>query len=155
MNMKFFFFAGSLILATFAFARIGETLDECKARYTGLESSIGFDEFKFKRGSITVIVHIRNGRSVQEDFAPERGSSLSESDFAELLQENSEGSTWKLLSETPSHMSYTRADGRATAQRARPNISTTNGGNVKLSVQGAELTIKYTAEAINALAPAP
>jgi len=142
------------VATTICLARIGETLDDCKLRYSGSGEPLGFDQFKFRRGSIAVIVHIRNGRSVQEDFAPERGSLLSESDFAEILQENSEGSTWELASETATYTSYLRKDGKASAQKARPNSSTTDGGNVKLSIQGAELIIKYTASAISQLPPA-
>jgi len=153
MNMKFLFFAGSLIFATCVFARIGETLDECKSRY-GSSGQIASDQFTFRNGHINIVVHIRNGRSIQEDYAAESASALTDSDFAELLQENSEGSAWEISGETPTYTTYSRKDGRATAQKAKPNASTTNGGNVKLSVQGAELIIKLTAEAVNALPPA-
>jgi hypothetical protein len=153
MNIKFFFFAGSsLIFATCAFARIGETLDECKSRY-GSAGQIAADQFTFQSGQLSIVVHIRNGRPVQEDFAPQSGNVLSEVDFTQLLQENSEGSSWELTGETATYASYLRKDGKATAQKAKPN--TTGSGNVKLSMQGAELIIKYTAEAINALSPAP
>jgi hypothetical protein len=133
-------------------ARIGETLEQCKARYSAV-GQLGTDEFKFRQGHINIIVHVRNGRSIQEDFAAEGGTSLSESDFAELLQENSEGSTWEVNGETATIISYTRKDGRATAQKAKPNASTTNGGNVKLTITGAELIVKYTAATVSQLAP--
>lgn len=128
-------------------ARIGETLDECKARYDGPTGQLSHDEFTFKQGHITIIVHVRDGRSIQEDFAPERGGVLSETEIAEFLQANSEGSTWEITGETPTYSSYYRKDGRATAQKAKPNTSSDPGGNVKLTVTGAELIIKYTAAA--------
>ena len=155
MSMKCLFLFGSLIFfATCAFARIGETLDECKFRY-GSAGQIAADQFTFQTGHINIVVHIRNGRSVQEDFAPQSGTVLSEADFAQLLQENSEGSSWELTGETATYATYLRKDGKATAQKGRPNTNTTESGNIKLSMQGAELIIKYTAEAANALAPAP
>jgi hypothetical protein len=128
-------------------ARIGETLDECKARYGGPTGQIALDQFTFNQGHITIIVHVRDGRSIQEDFAPEPGGVLSETQMAEFLQENSEGSTWEILSETPTYISYYRKDGRATAQKAKPNTSNEAGGNVKLTIKGAELIIKYTSAA--------
>jgi hypothetical protein len=153
--MKILFLFGSLIFfATCGFARIGETLDECKSRY-GSAGQIAADQFAFQSGQLSIVVHIRNGRSVQEDFAPQSGNVLSEADFTQLLQENSEGSSWELTGETATYASYLRKDGKATAQKAKPNTSTIDSGNVKLSMQGAELIIKYTAEAINALPPAP
>jgi hypothetical protein len=129
-------------------ARIGETLDECKARYEGPTGQLASDQFTFRQGGhITIIVHVRDGRSIQEDFAPESGGVLSETEMAEFLQANSEGSTWEITSETPTYISYVRKDGRATAQKAKPNTSNVNGGNVKLTVTGAELIIKYSAAA--------
>src|ERR1700730_12574224 len=116
--MKLRLIIALLFFPIIGFARLGETLDECKSRYSGSVEGLGFDQFKLRRGSITVIVHIHNGRSIQEDFAPERGATLSESDFSELLQENSDGSSWDILSETPSVISYLRKDGKATAQKA-------------------------------------
>jgi hypothetical protein len=145
-------FIALIFLPGLLFARLGETLDQCKTRYSAV-GQLGADQFKFRQGHINIIVHVRNGRSIQEDFAPEGGGSLSESDFAELLQENSEGSSWEASGETATVISYSRKDGRATAQKAKPNASTTNGGNVKLTVTGAELIIKYTSAAISQLAP--
>jgi hypothetical protein len=149
---SFFVVVAALVTATTsAPARIGETLDECKSRY-GSAGQAAPDQFTFQNGHINIIVHIRNGRSIQEDYAPDAASSLTESDFSELLQQNSEGSTWEVSGETPTYTTYSRKDGRATAQKAKPN--STGDGNVKLTLKGAELIIKYTAEASNALPPA-
>jgi len=150
--MKLSAIAIALLFASTCFARLGETLDECKMRY-GQSDQLAPDQFKFSRGQIIIIVRIRNGRSIQEDFAPESGGVLSESDFSQLLQENAEGSTWEISGETATYTSLSRKDGRASAQKARPNASTSNGGNVKLSIQGAELIVKYDAEAISKLPP--
>jgi hypothetical protein len=139
----------ALLAAISAEARIGETLDECKARYEGPTGQLAPDQFTFRRGHITIIVHVRDGRSIQEDFAPESGAVMSEAEMAGFLQENSEGSTWEFLSETLTYVTYLRKDGRATAQKGKPN--TRNGGadgNVKLNIAGAELIIKYTYAAL-------
>jgi hypothetical protein len=136
-----------VITISVAQARIGETLDECKARYEGSGGQIAADQFVFKRSHVTIVVHVRNGHSIQEDFAPEAGKVLSETETAQFLQENSEGSIWEIVGETPTYISYSRKDGRATAQRAKPNTSTEGSGNVKLTMTGAELIIKYTAAA--------
>jgi len=127
-------------------ARIGETLGECKVRYGAPTGQIASDQFTFNVGMhLTIIVHVRDGRSIQEDFAPENGGVLPETEIAEFLQANSEGSTWEVMSETPTCISYLRKDRRATAQKAKPNAQ--GDGNVKLTVTGAELIIKYTAAA--------
>ncbi len=144
--------AGIALCATASLARLGETLEECKIRY-GSPDQLAADQFKFRQGHITIVVHIRNGRSVQEDFAPESGSVFSENDFTQLLQENAESSTWEIVGETQTYTSLSRKDGRATAQKARPNATNSNAGNVKLSMQGAELVVKYTADAIAKLPP--
>ena len=152
--MKFFFvvLTALIIVTTSARARIGETFDECKSRY-GQPDQLAPDQFKFNRSSIAIIVRIRNGRSVQEDFVPESGGTLTDNDVSQLLQENAEGSTWEVSGEIATYTSYLRKDGKASAQRAKPNTS--GSGNVKLSIQGAELIIKYTAEAISKLPPVP
>jgi len=140
------FLATDVILIAFsvAQARIGDTLDECKNRYDGPTAQLASDQFAFKQGNVTIIVHVRDGRSIQEDFAPERGAVLSETEMEKFLQENSQGSTWEIIGETPTYMTYFRKDGRATAQMAKANTTTQPGGNVKLTLTGAELIIKYT-----------
>lgn len=125
-------------------ARLSETLDECKASYGAVKGQIAPDQFAFALGHVTIIVHFRDGRSIQEDFLPESGAALSEAEITEFLQESSEGSTWKISMETPSIIFYSRKDGRATAQQGKPITSNTNGSNVKLTLAGAELIIKYT-----------
>ncbi|HUE40696.1 MAG TPA: hypothetical protein VMO75_02100 [Chthoniobacterales bacterium] len=151
MNSFFVILTALVTVTTSVQARLGETLDECKMRY-GQSAQLAPDQFKFNRSQIIIIVRIRNGRSIQEDFAPEGGSALSEGDVAQLLQENSEGSSFEVSGETATYTTYIRKDGKASAQRAKPNAS--GSGNVKLSIQGAELIIKYSAEAIAALPPA-
>ena len=137
----------TLVLADVSQARIGETLDECKSRYGSLSGQLGPDEFTFNRDSVTIIVHLINGRSVREDFVPEAGKVLSAAQVDALMRENAEGSTWEILGETASVINYSRADKRATAQRGKANTSNTNAGNVKLTINNAELIIKYTAAA--------
>lgn len=150
--MKLRLIAIALLLGSNLFARIGESLDECKLRY-GSAGQVAPDEYKFNRGHVAIFVHIRNGRSIQEDYAPESGDSFTQSDFDELLAENSEGSTWDITGETSGSVTLFRKDGKASAQKAKPNTS--GAGNVKLTIKGAELIIKYTAEAASKLPPAP
>ena len=103
------------------------------------------DQFAFSQRHLTIIVHMHDGRSIQEDFVPEAGGVLSEGDIAGFLQESSEGSTWEIMTETPTYITYLRKDGRATAQKAKPNIVTNAQANVKLTATGAELIIRYHA----------
>ncbi len=152
-NMKLLFVAGFLIFSTCALARIGETLDECKSRYGSPSGNLAADQITFKSGHVSIVVHVRNGRSIQEDFAPESGTTLSDSEVSEILQENSGGSTWEVSGETATVISYSRKDGNATAQRGKANANDPTY-NIKLSMQGAELVIKLTAEAASKLPPA-
>lgn len=117
-----------LLCLSTAFARIGETLDECEARYGSKTGSVAADQITFQRGGITIIVRVRDGRSIQEDFAPEAGGRLSESQIEQLLNENAEGSTWERNGETPVETDYFRKDGKASARAAK---------------EGAELTMKH------------
>jgi hypothetical protein len=132
------------LVAQSGFASIGETLDQCASRYGRASGDLSRDQITFVRDHVTIVVHARDGRSIQEDFAPEGGATLSDSQIAEFLQENSEGSTWEKTGETASVITYNRKDGRATAQCAKPNDLAPNT-RIKLAMNGAELVVKYTA----------
>jgi hypothetical protein len=134
------------------FARLGETLDECKWRYGSPTGQLGADEITFYRGHVGIVVHLRGGRSIREDFAPEAGATLSANQIANLLSENSEGSVWEIAGETPTYTTHSRKDGRATAQVAKPNSQ--GDGNIKLTATGAEVIVKYGAAAARDVAPA-
>ncbi|MDQ2868302.1 MAG: hypothetical protein M3R59_07825 [Verrucomicrobiota bacterium] len=131
-------------------ARIGETIGECELRYGPATGRISADEIPFYRSHVVIVVHLRAGRSIREDFGPESGGILSEEQIADFLGQNSEGSTWEISGETPTYTTYLRKDLRAIAQVAKPNTS--GEGNIKLTVAGAELIVKYTSTAARELA---
>lgn len=77
MKISIFPFVIRAFVTSSASARIGDTLDDCKSRYGSPSGNLAADQITFKRGSISIVIHLRNGRLIQEDFAPESGSSLS------------------------------------------------------------------------------
>lgn len=127
-----------------AFARLGETPDQCAMRYGSSTGRSASDQLSYSRGHLLITVYFSKDRSIREDFAPESGGSLTEAQVVELLQENAEGSSWEVMGQSATATSYMRKDGRATAQRAKPNSQ--GNGNVKLTFSGAELVIKYAAQ---------
>jgi hypothetical protein len=129
-----------LAAAPLSFARLGETLDQCKTRYGGPTGQYGEDEFLFTRDHTAITVHFRANRSVQEDFGPDAGGTLSEAQVAEILQENSEGSTWEANGDSPVMITYMRKDGRAVAQCAKKGATLTG--------RGAIVIVKYTSRAL-------
>jgi hypothetical protein len=82
-----------LATVTLSFARLGETLDQCKARYGFPTGQNGENEFIFSRDHMVIVVHFRAGRSVREDYGPEAGGVLSEAQVSTIFDENAEGST--------------------------------------------------------------
>ena len=100
-----------------AFARIGETAEECEARYGNKTGQIGTHAFTFSKDHITITVLFENDRSVREMFTPEFGEGISEQQVVDLLSANSGGSSWKVQKEnvTQGWRKYERADGAALA----------------------------------------
>src|SRR5437762_11535641 len=121
----------SLALTAHLLARIGETLDECATRYGGSNGNSAKDQVIFHRDHVTITVHLESDRSVREDFAPEGGAMLSDSQITALLQENSEGLTWEKAGETSTEISYFRKDGHASAQSAK--LNDVGSGRIKLT----------------------
>ena len=46
-------------VAPLSFARLGETLDQCKTRYGGQTGQYGDGEFRFRRDHMVITVHLR------------------------------------------------------------------------------------------------
>jgi hypothetical protein len=122
------------------FGRLGDTSDECAAHYGSRTGNSGSDQATFNRDHLVITVRLRGDRSIQEDFAPESGDSISETQVAQILGENSEGSTWEIMGETPVATSYFRKDGRAQATVAKEGA--------QLTVGHARVIVKYTASGI-------
>lgn len=142
MNKATLILVSILVLgaARISFARLGETLDQCKTRYGAPSGQNGENEFIFNRDRTEVTVHLRGDRSVREDFAPEPGNVFSEAQVAAILQENSEGSTWEAIGDSPVMVRYFRKDGRAGAEKAKEGATLTG--------RGAVLILKYTVSAL-------
>lgn len=106
---------GIVIIATPAFARIGETQDQCSMRYGSAKGSNG--QFTiYYQNRLNIAVQYSNGVSIKEIFSPDAGATLQEDQIAELLGANSGGSTWTVRPGIVSLRIYGRADGGATAR---------------------------------------
>lgn len=75
-----------------AFARLGETLDECKARYGEVirienEFRPDYPQYCFQLGNIEIRVRLLNGRSGQEIFHGV-DTAMTPSQIAEILNAN-------------------------------------------------------------------
>jgi hypothetical protein len=107
------------IFATSAFARLGETIDECIARY-GPGIRIGDPQsdspiYQFEKYDIKIRVWFLGNRSVCETFARENGN-LGDFFISDILTGNSQGSSWTPMKFGDSSIAYSRADGKAIAQ---------------------------------------
>jgi hypothetical protein len=107
-------------------ARLGETLDECKARYgelirTNAGKHVDFPTYVFQKGNIAIGVQLLNGKSAHEDFVPLTGN-LTDQQIQEIFEANSEGAGW--LNGPPTKedgfliTNYSRRDGLAQARHA-------------------------------------
>jgi hypothetical protein len=130
-----------LSLSGLADARVGETLDECSYRYGSSIGHVGKDEVRFNHGHIYIIVHVRNNRSIREDFSPEAGATLSDDQIAAILKDNAKGYNWEKVGESPNVVRFMRIDGHARAEVAKPNYQA-NEGRIKLTTTGAEVIIR-------------
>jgi hypothetical protein len=113
---------------------LGETPDECALRYGSASGNLSPDQIIYQRSGITIIVRFRDGRSIQEDFAPQAATRLSEAEIKQLLEENGRGSIWETNGETAAATDYFRKDGKASARAAKEGA--------ELSMQHAQLIIK-------------
>src|SRR5262249_52785784 len=129
-----------LTLSLTSFGGLGETLDQCKLRYNSPTGSNANEVF-FSSNHMVIAVQFLSDRAIQMDFSPELGDTFSETQVAEILRENAEGSTWEINGDTPAMITYLRKDGRATAQCAKKGIT--------LNTKGALVTLKYTVRAMH------
>jgi hypothetical protein len=130
-----------LSLSGWAEARVGETLNECSYRYGASIGHYSYDQVRFNRGHIYITVHVRDHHSIREDFAPEAGSTLSDTQIHAILEDNAKGHHWEMVGETATKVNLSRTDGHARAEVAKPNYQA-NEGRIKLTTTGAELIIR-------------
>src|SRR5437870_4035185 len=84
-----------------AFARLGDTLEECNARYGSFISRGSWGErYIFSHRYLTITVEFRNEHSVSEEFKPQPGQALTEELVADILASNFAGHTWSVVSES-------------------------------------------------------
>ena len=88
------------LVAHSAFARLGETKDECETRYGFARGQMG-NGVTYLKDHITIIVVYKDDHSVRETFVPEGGSFLHEEQIDDLLNANSRGSKWNMVNEDP------------------------------------------------------
>jgi len=139
--MKALAFLALLALTGPVEARIGDTLDECSYRYGTSIGHYSRDEVRFNHGHIYITVHVRDHRSIREDFGPEAGGTLSDSQIDAILKDNAKGYHWETVGESASSVRLIRTDGHARAEVAKPNYQA-NEGRIKLTMTGAELIIR-------------
>jgi hypothetical protein len=110
------FAIGITLVGRIASACVGETLEQCEARY-GKKTHVGGDAFKFEKNGTSIIVQFVNHRSVRELFTLESGQNLTEGRVIGLLNENSGGASWKTRVENVAYCwrKYERADRAAVA----------------------------------------
>jgi hypothetical protein len=126
MRMPLFIVA-IFALTCSAFARLGETLEQCEARYGSVIRIINdkehgeFPSYLFQKGNVAIAVRFFNGRSAQEDFVPLTGR-FSDDQIEEILTANSENARYTIdrrtgIAGAPSFESrvYSRSDGLAQA----------------------------------------
>ena len=130
-----------LALSSSAEARVGETLDELSYRYGASIGHYSHDQVRFNRGHIYITVHVRNNHSIREDFGPEAGGTLSDAQIDAILKDNAKGYHWEKVGESANVVRFTRTDGHARAEVAKPNYQA-NEGRIKLTTTGAELIIR-------------
>ena len=116
------FFLGLLFIALLALprnarGRIGETLDECKARY-GTPVSIQKDAALFLKNGLTVSVHFIAGKVDQiiyykkDPLSSKKSASPSEAETMILLQANAQDTPWELgLSQHHSELWWNKGKG--------------------------------------------
>ena len=146
---RFIFAAVMLTLCKPAVARLGETLQECEARYGTLlrtmhnRESAEFPLHLFQKGNIAISVIFLDGRSVREDFVPveDDPKPMTDAQIDEILTANSEGSIWQVGSVEAFPMggtrrkAFSRKDGLAKGSYE----STAGGGKQILTVERVEL----------------
>jgi hypothetical protein len=113
---------GILLSALAAFARLGETPDQCQMRYGN--SNGQKEEFTlYQKDHFDIAVLFRDGKSVQEIFLSNDG--FSKDQVAELLTANSEGSSW-LIKSNNLVRKYERLDGSAFATLSGQSLVVTS-----------------------------
>jgi hypothetical protein len=108
--------------AATCFARLGETMEECQARYGAImavetDAKRGVPIYCFQKDDVKVRTWFLNGRSACETFGRDQGK-LGDMYIADILAGSSEGSTWN-ATKVGDATSYARADGKATARHMR------------------------------------
>jgi hypothetical protein len=103
-----------------SFARLGETLDECKARYGDVArteySREDYPQYCFLKGNIEIRVRLLSGVSAQEIFFGRDGNRMSQAQITEILQANSGGVEWRNAPpEDYAAWNLVRSDGKAHA----------------------------------------
>lgn len=103
-----------LLSSATAFARLGETPDQCQMRYGTSNGSSGAYT-RYYKDHFDIAVLFRDGKSFEEIFSPNGGSGLTEAAVAELLAANSDGAGWSITANGSTYKTYLREDGDAHA----------------------------------------
>jgi len=94
-KLKFMVILLILLMPVFAFTRIGETVEECEARY-GKTLGKENNELGFRKGGFWIKVTFYQGIAESVSYIKEGpGIKISDNEIAILLQSNSGGKKWK------------------------------------------------------------
>jgi hypothetical protein len=104
-------FAACLVMASNAFGRIGETLEECNTRY-GKVTMIG-DEAHFKKKGMSIIIWFRDKKAALIKFLADH--KMSDVEIDTLLKANGGASEWIKVSETKYKGAWGTADNKVIA----------------------------------------
>jgi hypothetical protein len=89
----------SLLYSPSCFARLGDTLAECKARYGAVvrvdRNREDYPQYCFLKGNVEIRVRLLNDKSGSEVFFVRGVAFLSQSQIDEILAANSAGFQWK------------------------------------------------------------
>jgi hypothetical protein len=96
-------------------ARLGETLEQCTARYGDVVSTnadaIGEKGVVYQKNGYIIAVVIFNGRAARETFGKINGNALSDNEMKTLLDsESSSGNLWLDHDNNDAHQTWVRED---------------------------------------------
>lgn len=95
---------GIMVATSVANARLGESIEQCKARY-GEPKRISLDDKLtgvgiFSANDLTIKVHFRNGKADLVNYSPGEVSSIDLDIAKELLKRNGRDKEWEQLTKT-------------------------------------------------------
>ena len=83
-----------MMLASLSFARVGETIEECNARYGDGDYIEGEHKMIYKKGDYTVGVYFATGKAIAVSYYREKGVDLDSIEITTFLEANEQSKKW-------------------------------------------------------------